>query len=236
MVLAAGRAAALGPVTADMPLCMVDIRGQPLLKRLVDTLAGCGVAETTVVRGYRKDAIALPGVCTVDNDSWETTGEAASLARAAERMQAESVVVYGDMLFRRHILDGMRAADGDVVVAVDVLGGKPGGRTPHPRDLVGASRPYAPDDLDETAATVAAVGEGGTDGEWIGLMRTTARGSTLVREELAAMAADGTLDHADLPALLTRLAKRTPVAIHWVTGHWLDVDTMLDLADARNFP
>ena len=122
------------------------------------------------------------------------------------------------------------------MVAVDALGGKPGKRAPNPRDLVSASRPYAADDLDETAATVSAVGEGGTDGEWIGLLRTTARGSALVREELAAMAADDTLARADLPALLARLARRTPVAIHWVTGHWLDVDTMLDLADARNFP
>ena len=27
-----------------------------------------------------------------------------------------------------------------------------------------------------------------------------------------------------------------PVAVHYVTGHWLDVDDLADLAEARNFP
>ena len=74
-------------------------------------------------------------------------------------------------------------------------------------------------------------------GEWIGLLRATAKGSALLREELAAMAQDGSLDRADMPALLARLVarRRVPVAVHWVTGHWLDVDTMRDLAEARNF-
>ena len=73
-------------------------------------------------------------------------------------------------------------------------------------------------------------------GEWIGLLRATARGSALIREELAAMEADGSLRDADIPALLNRLLARTPVSVLYVLGHWLDVDTMLDLAEARNFP
>jgi len=36
--------------------------------------------------------------------------------------------------------------------------------------------------------------------------------------------------------LLTRIAARHPVAVHYVTGHWLDVDDLADLAEARNFP
>jgi phosphoenolpyruvate phosphomutase len=49
------------------------------------------------------------------------------------------------------------------------------------------------------------------------------------------MQADGTATEADIPALLERLAAKHPVAVHYITGHWLDVDTMTDLADARNF-
>jgi len=44
------------------------------------------------------------------------------------------------------------------------------------------------------------------------------------------------LAQADLPALLTRIAARHDVAVHYVTGHWLDVDDLADLAEARNFP
>ncbi len=66
-------------------------------------------------------------------------------------------------------------------------------------------------------------------------MHLSARGAGLVREELAAMSAEGVLAAADLPALLERLMRREPVAVHHIRGHWLDVDTPADLAEARNF-
>lgn len=237
IVLAASRGADLDAVTADRPKCMVDIRGRPLLQQLVDTLAGSGIRDVTVVRGYRKETIALPGIRTVDNDEYAATGEAASLACAVDRLQGESVVVYGDVLFRRYILDAMLSVPGDIVIAVDALGGHPGARAVNPRDLACADRPYSASDLDEIPALLTGIGQGGEEacGEWIGLLRATARGSALIREELAAMREDGTLPTADMPALLSRIAARHPVSIHYVTGHWLDVDTLLDLADARNF-
>ena len=242
IVLAASRGSDLGAVTADRPKCMVDIRGRPLLQQLVDTLAGSGVRDVTVVRGYRKETIALPGLRMVDNNEYASTGEAASLACAADRLQGESVVVYGDVLFRRYILDAMLSIPGDIVVAVDALGGRPGARAVNPRDLAYADRPYSASDLDDAPARLTGIGQGsegvggdGACGEWIGLLRATARGSALLREELAAMREDGTLPNADMPALVSRIAARHPVGIHYVTGHWLDVDTLLDLADARNF-
>ena len=231
VVLAAGRAAGLGALTASQPACMVDVRGRPLLAHLVEVLNGAGVRDVTVVRGWCKDAIALPGIRVVDNDEYATTGEAASLAAAAGRLIGDSVVVYGDVMFRRYILDGMMAVPGDVVVAVDAAGQ----RQVHPRDRVQASRPYDPADMDDQPPTLTGIGEGGRSGEWIGLLRATAAGSALIRAELEAMRADGTLPAADLPALIARIAARHPVSVHYVTGHWLDVDTLADLADARNF-
>ncbi|HEY0206944.1 MAG TPA: phosphoenolpyruvate mutase [Acetobacteraceae bacterium] len=231
VVLAAGRGARLGALTQDRPACMVDVRGRPLLTHLVDALNGAGIREVTVVRGYRKDAIALPGIRTVDNDEYATTGEAASLACAAGRLTGDSVVAYGDLMFRRYILDGMMAVPGDIVVAVDAAGV----RTPHPHDVVRADRAYSATDMDEQPPALLGMGDGGTDGEWIGLLRATPAGSALIRAELEAMRADGSLDAADLPALIGRIASRHRVSVHYVTGHWLDVDTLGDLADARNF-
>ncbi len=236
VVLAAGRGEGLGALTQDRPACMVDVRGKPLLAHLVEALNGAGVREVTVVRGYRKDAVALPGIRTVDNDDWAAAGEAASLARAAERLIGDSVVVYGDVMFRRYILDGMMAVPGDIVVAVDAAGASQAHpRNPNLRDMVRASRPHSPADMDDRPPALLGIGEGGTDGEWIGLLRATPAGSALIRAELDAMRADGSLDAADMPAVIGRIAARHPVSVHYVTGHWLDVDTLGDLADARNF-
>ena len=236
VVLAASRGAGLEALTADRPKCMIDVRGKPLLQHLVDTLSAAGVRDVTVVRGYRKAAVQLPGIRTIDNDRFESTGEAASLAEAADRLVGDSVIVYGDMLFRRYILDGMMTVPGDIVIVVDALGGRVGARTANMRDLVQTDRAYSPADIDEQPARLLAIGDPETvDGEWIGLLRATAAGAKLIRTELDAMRADGTLAGADIPALLARIAAHHPIGVHYVTGHWLDVDTILDLADARNF-
>jgi phosphoenolpyruvate phosphomutase len=237
IVLAASRGD-LGELTCDQPKCMIDVRGQSLLQRLVDVLADSGVRNVTVVRGYHKEAIALPGIVTVDNDRYADAGEAYSLACAREQIDGETIVVYGDILFRRYILDGLLNAEGDIVIAVDTLGSRrrSGAAT---RDLVAANRPFSCNYLDDDPVHLLTVSPGVPAGEccgeWIGLARFTAQGSRWLREEIDLLEAEGKLDEADLPFLLTRLAGKHAVRVHYVTGHWLDVDTLEDLSNARNF-
>jgi phosphoenolpyruvate phosphomutase len=239
IVLAAARGTSLDRLTEDRPKCMIDIRGQPLLRRLVATLNDGGVRQVTVVRGYRKEAIDLPGIATVDNDAYATTGEVASLACALDRLAGDCIVVYGDVLFRRYILDGLLGTAGDIVVAVDALWEKYGDAV-RTRDLAVASRRFSPSYLEDAPVTLRAIGSAlpGAEvtGEFIGMIRMNERGAALIRAEIAALDAEGALVHADLPDLLTRIAAHHPVAVHYVTGHWLDVDDLADLAEARNFP
>ncbi len=249
IVLAASHGEALGAYTADKPKCMVDLRGRPLLGHLLETLRRGGVNELSVVRGYRKDAISaerigVAGVTLLDNDEHASTGEVASLLRAADAMRGETVIVYGDVLFRRYILDALLAVQADIVIAVDALSQNATGagsrHLANPRDLVIADKPFSASYLDDGAARLIGIGdgpdlEGGAGGEWIGLIRLSAQGAVLVREELARMQAEGVAASADLPALLSRLRARHTVAVHYITGHWLDVDTITDLAEARNF-
>ena len=242
IVIAASRGAALGPLTAERPKCMIDVRGQPLLRRLCGTLRECGVGDITVVRGYRKAAIDVPSIATVDNDAYETTGEAASLACAIDRLQGPCVVSYGDILFRRHLLDALLAAEGDVVVAVDALQrGKADLDPERVTDLVGCSRRHTGDYLeDEAPVWLRRIGNdlapAEADGEWIGLAKLSARGAALVAAELEAMRADGSLARASLLEMLSRLiAAGHPIGVVYVLGGWLDVDDAFDLARARNF-
>jgi len=107
----------------------------------------------------------------------------------------------------------------------------------NPRDLVAADRHDTAAYLDDTTTHLIGVGVARDQaaGEWIGLMHSSARGTEVLREELAAMQAEGTLPQADLLTVIDRLRARCAVAVHYIAGHWLDVDTLTDLADARNF-
>ncbi len=233
IVLAASRGSELGAATADRPKCMVDVRGKPLLYQLLDTLDECGVADVTVVRGYRKETIPTSGITVVDNDAYADTGEAASLACALPQLKGETTVVYGDVLFRRYILEELLDSAADITVVVDSAHTS----AANPRDLVTATMRNTGRYHDDEPAllTGVAADPAQASGQWIGLMHLSAHGTQLVREELEAMQAEEALAHADLPALLLRLSQRHPIAIHYITGHWLDVDTTADLAEARNF-
>ena len=233
VVLAAGRGAALGDVTAAQPKCMVDVRGKPLLHRLLGTLNEGGIGDVTVVRGYCKEAIPRDGFTVVDNDRFAETSEAASLACAMPKLKGEAVVVYGDVLFRRYILEGLLSSAADITIVVDASKRE----AANPRDLVAADRADTVSYLDETPAQVTALDAtpGTASGEWIGLLHMSAQGTERVRGALDAMAAEGVLDQADMPALLQRLIGQGGVAVHYINGHWLDVDTLTDLAAARNF-
>jgi phosphoenolpyruvate phosphomutase len=233
VVLAASRGTALGDFTATQPKCLVDIRGKTLLDRLIETLGEGGVHDVTVVRGYAREAIAPNGFRVVDNLDFADTGEAASLACAMPRLKGEVVVSYGDVLFKRYILDGLLGSAADITMVVD----SSLRAQADPNDLVAADRHNVAAYLDDAPVrlTGIVVPREEAAGEWIGLMHASARGTELLREELVAMAADGTLPKADLLAVMDRLRARCEVAVHYIAGHWLDVDTLNDLAEARNF-
>jgi phosphoenolpyruvate phosphomutase len=233
IVLAASRGAGLEAATADMPKCMVDVRGKPLLHQLLRTLDESGVTDVAVVRGYRKEAVQAERTTLIDNDAYADTGEAASLACALKRLEGETVVVYGDVLFRRYILEELIDSTNDITIVVD----SSRTRAANPRDLISAtaknSSLYHNDK--PTLMTGVAADAASAAGEWIGLMHLSAKGAHLVGLELEAMRAEGVLNQADLPAVLERLSRKHPVAVHYIIGHWLDVDTPADLAEARNF-
>jgi phosphoenolpyruvate phosphomutase len=242
IVIAASRGENLGALTKDKPKCMIDVRGTPLLRRLVSTFKKSGVRDVAVVRGYKKEAIDLPSIHAVDNDAYESTGEAASLACAASHLREGCIISYGDILFRRYILDALLHARGDIVLAVDALGAdRRRSRAERAVDFASCSRRFTGNYLLEKEPVQLTriandIPPGDVDGEWIGLARLSARGSELVRGELEAMEREGALARASLLDIFGRLlAKGQRIDVIYIAGNWLDVDDVFDLAEARNF-
>lgn len=241
IVLAASRGEELGKLTTDRPKCMLDIRGQPLLHRLLSTFRECGLGDLSVVRGYRKESIDIPGINTFDNDAYIDTGEIVSLATARERLTGACIVSYGDILFKRQILEGLLENEGDITLAVDAHWRNPGrGAVNRHRDLISASRSYSGHYLDDENVTLTHIGSAcvpeDAQGEWIGLVKLSAKGAERVRAEIDVMSADTSLAKAGLPELFSRLiAADEPVLIHYITGRWLNINDVVDLESAHNF-
>ncbi|MEM7255317.1 MAG: phosphoenolpyruvate mutase [Pseudomonadota bacterium] len=242
VVLAATRGEKLGRLTEDRPKCMLDIRGQPLLRRSVNAMRSSGIRDITVVRGYRKEMVNLPSVRTVDNDLYATTGEASSLACARDQLAGESLIAYGDILYRQHILDRLLEHSGDIVLAVDALWAqRHSDDVDWVRDLVSCSKSFAADHFDGEEVLVDAVGHDLAteviDGEWIGLVKLSAAGASVLRDLLDELQRDGRLPRASMFDLFQALLNQGQrIDVLYVAGHWLDVDDAVDLARAREFP
>ena len=57
VILAAGMAKRLRPLTDTKPKCLLEVGGKTLLQRTVDAMAATGITEFVVVTGYRADQI-----------------------------------------------------------------------------------------------------------------------------------------------------------------------------------
>ena len=240
IILAASRGNELGQVTAGIPKAMVPIGGVPLLHKLVSQFRLSGIRGITVVRGYAAEKVHAPDVEFVENEDFEGTGELLSLSKAGDRIEGDTVISFGDILFRQHILNNLLAGEHDIVVAVDAMWERR-----HERkisdyfDYITATRPYSLR-YDEEEAFLAAMGPDlpseKIHGEWIGLLKTTSRGSTALRSALTILSRRPDFRQLRFDDLLSHLVHEGQrVQVLYITGQWLDVDDLDDLAQAQTF-
>jgi len=255
IVLAAGQGA-LGELTKDKPKCMVPISGKPLLGHILDAFRLANVRDLVVVRGFGKDKVNLPGATYVDNDAFATTDEVGSLTCAKASLDGPCIVSYGDVLFKKHVLDELFDAEGDFVVAVDSLpvsgngsnngnghtNGNGNGHTPGKNrraDWAVCSEPHSRMSMLGNNVTLkdmaAAPDTPGITGEWTGLLKMSAGGSQIVAQMIATLP-PGELAKLSIPDLLRRLVKDgKEVRVVYSRGGWLDVDTLADVLRGSAF-
>jgi phosphoenolpyruvate phosphomutase len=242
VILAATRGGSqLDALTTSVPKTLLRVGGTTLLDRLCDNLAALNVRDITVVAGYQKETITRPGIRRVDNDAWESTGEIASLARAADAIDGPCLIAFGDILCRRYILQTLLDDDADFVIAADRQirrDGDNGDNGAAKRDLItlSAPKPHAFLDGDLTMRDAAFTdATDAFDAEWIGLLKMSPRAATAVREWLAAAA--GRADFASLGIIdmLADLRRAgATITVHLVSGDWTTIENAVDLAVASN--
>jgi phosphoenolpyruvate phosphomutase len=233
IVLAATRGQALGELTRDAPKTMVRIGRQSILERMAESLREYQVKDITVVAGYKKQAITLEGLKLVDNPAFETTGELYSLARAIDHVNGPALVLFGDIVFNRYLLGLLLRDDSDAAIVVDENMDK---RTSTRRvsDFVIATRPNSTDVLLGAPVflekAIWSCPRPEFHGEWPGLLKLSSAGMAAARDVIAAARNRPDFAAMQMIDLLNGLvAAGTAVRVHYISGHWIDVDSLQDL-------
>ncbi len=240
IILAASRGNELGEITAGIPKAMVPVAGTPLLHKLVAQFRAAGIRAITVVRGYAADKVHAPGVEFVENEDFEGTGELLSLHKARDWIDGDSIVSFGDILFRQHILNNLLAEEHDIVIAVDAMWERRRERQPNGYvDYITATRPYSLR-YDEEDAFLEKMGPDLSvekiHGEWIGLIKTTVNGSAEICDALDVLSKRPDFCRLRFDDLFNHLVSSGQrVQVLYITGQWLDVDDLEDLARAQAF-
>jgi len=239
LILAASRGVGLDELTVDKPKVMIPVAGKPVLRRLVDKFKGQGVNEIVVVAGYRAEAIDVQGIEIIVNSRWQETGELASLYQAVDSLQQDTVVLYGDLLFRTYILKNLLDWEEPLLVVVDSSPlDQAKGNT---NDLAYCS---AADDramyqqkvsLQRVSSEANWQGRA-PDGRWIGLMGIRGDGRKQLLNALETLKQQADFDQLGLPDLINQLiAVQHPPQVQYISGHWMDINSLDDLQRASEF-
>ncbi len=239
VILAASRGQGMDELTLDRPKVMIPVAGKTVLRRQVDKFKAQGINDITVVAGYRSDAIDVQGARVVVNDDWENSDELASLGCALDALSDDTVLIYGDLLFRTYILNNLMDWDADLLVVVDSSPlDQVQGNT---NDLAWCS---APDDRAmyqqkvslELISNLSEREERQPDGRWIGMLRARGAGREQLLEALEQLKNEGPLARFGVPELINRLvANGHAPQVQYISGHWMDINNLEDLQRAGDF-
>ena len=242
ILLCAGQGTRLRPLTEDRPKCLVPYRGRPILDRAVETLRACGIRDLAVVTGYRADLLEGRGLTPRHNIDYASTNMVHSLFCAEDLMAGGFLVVYGDIVFHPRLVRALLEDPSDCATAVDsewaslwrlrgldpvrdaeTLKVGPGGEI---RELGRA--PSGPADV---------------QGQYIGLIRFSARGAEAARAFYHGLDPRGPYAGRDLrgmfmTAFLQEAIDRKALEVRpvWVKGGWAEVDSTEDLAAYERTP
>ena len=101
VILAAGMAKRLRPLTDEKPKCLLEVGGKTLLQRTVDAMISAGVKEFVVVTGYRAEMIRefltvnyqLSIINYIDNVDFEHNNNIFSLWLAMQELHGQEVLL-----------------------------------------------------------------------------------------------------------------------------------------------
>jgi L-glutamine-phosphate cytidylyltransferase len=234
IVLAAGQGARLRPLTDDRPKCMVAYKGVPLIERILGSLRAAGITDLVVVKGYMAEALQPVGVRTYVNENYATGNMVATLFTVEKELEGDVLISYSDIAYGPTVVKKLMECDADIAIVVDLAW----------RELwqKRMTNPLA------DAETLKLDGQGcvrelgkkpwsyaDIEGQYIGLIKLSARGAEKLRALYARLDRNATYDGQPFEKMyMTSLLQRAideGIAVRAVPirGGWIEIDAPSDL-------
>ncbi len=236
IVLAAAQGDRFGEHTKEIPKTLLKIKGKSILSMQMEAFNDAGIKDMTIVRGFGKEKIDSNLFKTVDNDIHHQTKELYSLFLAKEHIRENTVISYGDIVFKKYILDELLEDENDITIVVDA----DYEIKDENQDYVTTVEPYSHKLFLSSTNLIemsSALPESRINGEFIGLWKVNKAGGKIVKEALEKLSQRADFKSLTLCDLFNEIAKTKPISIRFIKGFWLDIDSIVDLIEAEvNLP
>jgi len=174
IILAAGKATRLLPLTKNMPQSMLKIGKKTILEMQIQNIKKSGIKDIIVVTGHISEKLEKfcekLGIKTIFNPFYNLSGTALSLWIAKEEMKGGFLFLYSDVLFSPNIINGMLKFNGDICLAIKK------GEFREEAEKVS--------EVDGKIKKISKIHENKENGEFIGIAKFLDNGAKKLTEEL----------------------------------------------------
>lgn len=213
----------MGDRTSELPKCLLEVGGRPLIEHQLEALADCGVGPVAIVVGHCADEIReVVGIRAeyIENPHWRRTNSLYSFWTAREWVDGPLMVLNSDLLYERRIIDLLQEGEGNAIAFDSESGG-------------GAEQMKVQLEQGRLVGMSKSLPEADSAGENLGILRFDASSARQLMQR-AGEAVEAGRENDWLSAVVSELATEVPIRAVDVAGHaWAEIDFAYDLDRAR---
>ena len=127
-ILAAGVSRRLYPHTYDIPKCLLEVGGKPIIHYQLDALKNLGVTDITMIVGYHREMLMMNveknfpdlNFNFVINHHYFETNTAYSIHIGRDKLDSQVILMNADVIYPKALLEKVFSSNYKTVLAVDI--------------------------------------------------------------------------------------------------------------------
>ena len=127
-ILAAGVSRRLYPYTYDIPKCLLEVGGKPIIHYQLDALKNLGVIDITMIVGYHREMLMMNieknfpdlNFNFVINHHYFETNTAYSIHIGRDKLDSQVLLMNADVIYPKALLQKVFSSNYKTVLAVDI--------------------------------------------------------------------------------------------------------------------